>query len=217
MGVVNGGAPREFVLELAAAANASVFVETGTFQGGTTRWAAEHFAVVHTIERSETLYERYHADLELNSNVRTHLGDSAKVLPAIVNSLSEEPAIYWLDGHWSGDETAGEGDECPLMEELRSLVTRPNDLILIDDARLFLCAPPKPHRPEQWPTLTEIFQVLSTGSKRFVQVIDDVIYLVPKTPAVVKTLIQHAQEQSASKSRRSKGKPFKRLVAKIGL
>ena len=47
MGIATMGIPREIVLELAQISSASTFVETGTYQGGTTKWAAGQFEVVH--------------------------------------------------------------------------------------------------------------------------------------------------------------------------
>lgn len=44
------GAPKELILKLLERLPADCFVETGTFMGGTTEWAASHFQKVITIE-----------------------------------------------------------------------------------------------------------------------------------------------------------------------
>ncbi|MEC8556251.1 MAG: hypothetical protein VXZ82_14675 [Planctomycetota bacterium] len=124
MGIVNHGIPREIVVQLAHLADATTFVETGTFQGNTIRWAAEIFESVHTIELAKVLYDSYHEDLEKIPGVKPHFGDSAEVMPEIVLTLSGEAALFWLDGHWSGGDTAGEEQECPIMDELLCLKDR---------------------------------------------------------------------------------------------
>ncbi len=214
MGLVNSGIPKDIVLQLAELSGAAVFVETGTFQGATTRWAAEVFDCVHTIELSRNLYDSYHAELDALPGVQAHFGDSATVLPQIVENMDERPGLFWLDGHWSCGETAGEQQECPILAELQTLRSRPQDLILIDDARFFLCAPPRPHNPAHWPTLVEIIDVFR-DSPRFIQVIDDVIFIIPKDLPLQEALVEYAQENAAQAALRSKGTHFKKFTEKL--
>ncbi len=192
MGSVTSGIPQTIVGKLAELSKASTFVETGTFRGATTRWASSRFDEVHTIELSPELYAEHHAELQQIDGVHCYQGDSAEVLPTIVAGLTDRPAVFWLDGHWSGGETAGEESECPVMSELECLSGRPHDLILIDDARLFLCAPPAPHRPEQWPTIHEICSCFDLQAT-FVQVIDDVIFIIPNQKPLRNALIEYAR------------------------
>ncbi len=56
--------------------------------------------------RYQDLAVAAHAHL---ANVEFVLGDSREVLPRIVAGLGE-PVMFWLDGHYSGDDTAGSGD-----------------------------------------------------------------------------------------------------------
>lgn len=197
MGVVSMGIPQQVTLRLANLVGAQTFVETGTYQGGTTRWAAENFKFVHTIERSKVIYDRYSPELSKFPTVRTHFGNSKDVLPGLLVEIGSDPAVVWLDGHWSGGETAGEDDECPVIEELRALAPRGNDIVMIDDARLFLCAPPKPHKYEQWPTIQDVINALPhQGAKHFIQVIDDVVFIVPDDEALRIELVRYAQERA---------------------
>lgn len=108
------GIPRQFILDLAANNNSTVFVETGTFLGVTARWAAEYFETVHTIEKAESLYQGF-INSHLRLNIRAHLGDSRIILSDILTVESNNRAVFWLDGHWCGGESAGENDECPLL------------------------------------------------------------------------------------------------------
>jgi hypothetical protein len=172
-------------------------VETGTFHGDTTRWAANHFEIVHTIERAESLYNLHRTELAQIKGVTPHWGDSRHILPQIVREIRGQRAVYWLDGHWSGGDTAGEGDECPLVDELACLSSRAEDIILIDDARYFLCAPPGPHKPLHWPTISDIVQVLP-AKKQFVQIIDDVIFIIPNEDPLRNHLVHYAQERANS-------------------
>ncbi len=69
--------------------------------------------------------------------------------------------LFGLYAHWSGGETYGEDDECPLLDELEIIFGYDkNYAILIDDARLFLAPPPHPHNIQAWPSLTDILRIL---------------------------------------------------------
>jgi hypothetical protein len=197
MGLITHGIPERITTELSQLNQSTAFVETGTYLGGTTRWAATQFEQVLTIERAEQLYRQHSPGLAAIPNVTTHLGDSRTILPSIVADLKDCRATFWLDGHYSGGETAGEHDECPLLDELAALNTRNTDIILIDDARLFLSAPPQPHQPSAWPTIADIIRQLpETGANQFVQVIDDVIFIVPDEEPLRRHLIRHAQARA---------------------
>jgi len=197
MGIVTMGVPREITLELAELNGSVAFVETGTYAGATTRWAAGHFGRVDTIERAEIFYDAYAPELRKLAGVTAHLGDSRRLLPEILRDLGDQTTVFWLDGHWSGGQTAGEGDECPLLGELACLSHRYEDIILIDDARLFLCAPPEPLEPAQWPTLPEVLAALpDSGRRHFVQVVDDVIFAVPRDDALKDCLTGYARRRS---------------------
>lgn len=197
MGIVTREIPKEIVIELARVNMSTIFVETGTFSGETGRWASKYFEVVHTIELSENLYNSNSNELTQIKQVKTHLGDSRDILPKIVKNIGNQKAVYWLDAHWSGGETDGESDECPLLDELACLSNRTEDIILIDDARLFLCAPPLPHNPSQWPTISDIVAVLLKSDKKpFTQILDDVIFIIPNEAALKHHLVSYAQRRS---------------------
>jgi hypothetical protein len=194
MGMIQLGAPFEIILELAKISKATTFIETGTYHGSSSRWAAQHFKSVVTMELSPALYQQHHEELRALGNVEPLRGDSKILLPQVISRLGGAPAVFWLDGHWSSGETAGEEDECPLLGELEALVQRRGDIILIDDARLFLSTPPAPYRPDKWPTITEISRLLTHQAEQpFVQIIDDVIFVVPAHPELKKCLIDYGR------------------------
>jgi len=216
MGIATYGIPKEIVLELARLNGSTVFVETGTFHGETTRWAAKHFEAVHTIERAQDLYDLHSKELARLGRVTPHLGDSREVLPRIVGEMGGRKAVYWLDGHWSGGQTAGENDECPLLGELECLSSRAEDLVLIDDARYFLCAPPRAYNPSEWPTIPDIINALPKSVRDpFVQILDDVIFVVPDTDALRGCLVGYAQMRWEKLGKLQQGRGWLRLKGLI--
>jgi hypothetical protein len=179
MGDVRMGPPERLVLSLRDALGARSFIETGTFRGATAEWASRHFAVVHSIELSEALYRAASERLGTIANLHLHLGDTRSLLPGLITAL-DAPAVLWLDAHWSGGKTSGERDQCPLLDELdiADAATQPI-AVLVDDARLFLSAPPAPLNLDDWPDMTDIVEKLSNGRERYVAVTEDVVVGVP--------------------------------------
>jgi hypothetical protein len=88
-------------------------VETGTYLGDGARELAQIFQSVVSIELSEELHHRAIENLANATNVRLVAGDSRSELPAIVRDAV--PTFYWLDAHWSNPDSAGEGNECPVI------------------------------------------------------------------------------------------------------
>ncbi len=96
------------------------FVETGTYLGDTAGVMAANGCRVFTIELSERLYERA-CELFANSDLVTCIhGDSAVRLSEVVDLL-DGPALFWLDGHYSGPTTAMGGEVSPVIGELACL------------------------------------------------------------------------------------------------
>lgn len=120
------------------------FVETGTYMGDTAAAMAQFGNQVITIELSAELHEKACARFADNPLVRCERGDSGDLLPAIIARL-DAPAMFWLDGHYSGGFTAKGERDTPLMQELEALAAarqeRPalidGSAVFIDDARLF--------------------------------------------------------------------------------
>jgi hypothetical protein len=181
MGIVMPGPPPELVLPLAKQYEINEFIETGTYYGKAATWAASSFQHVVTVEYSKKIYEANLANYGKIENVDFLFGDSRSALKEIVPQL-KRPAIFWLDSHWSGAETYGEDDQCPLLEELQIIgESRHPNLIFIDDARLFTSPPPLPHSIKQWPSITEVLVALRAGGDDcYTVVIQDVIISVPE-------------------------------------
>jgi hypothetical protein len=113
-----------------------VLVETGTLRGDTVAALRSKFDRVYSVELDDRLFEQACARFRGASNVQILHGDSGKVLPAILADL-QQPAMFWLDGHYSGGITAKGDTDTPLRDELRAIFSHrmPGHVTLIDDAR----------------------------------------------------------------------------------
>jgi len=139
-------------------------VETGTCTGYSTRKLSRLYRQVDTVELGEDLAGRTRTRMleEGYRNVRFHVGDSACVLREIVGEI-HEPCLFYLDAHWSGDETVdwkasewkGYGvptahrgkpgskpsseDQVPLLAEIRTICASfpHRAIVYIDDYGLF--------------------------------------------------------------------------------
>ncbi len=180
MGLVRMGPNKELLLELKSRYELSDFIETGTYYGATAVWAASHFDTVTTIEYSRDIYEEAVAKHGNIQNINFIFGDSRSLLKTIVPKLSR-PTLFWLDGHWSGGQTYGENDECPLIGEIYAInMSMHVHFLFIDDARLFTSSPPRPHRKEQWPMIDEVILALqSNQGGYYIVIFEDVIIAVP--------------------------------------
>ncbi|MEM7509521.1 MAG: hypothetical protein AAF388_01230 [Bacteroidota bacterium] len=180
MGIYQFGVPKDLVKKLQEFGDINVFVETGTFTGNTTRWASEVFQKVYTVEIVPELREEAMRLSEGVDNIEFLLGNSREILPAYKEAFGET-VLFWLDGHYSGGATGGKNEQCPLMEELSSIVGIKNVYILIDDARCFMGRLPEPYGGDHWPRVDEIFSFLTENfpNNRFT-IHDDVIISVPE-------------------------------------
>src|SRR5262245_5918475 len=180
MGSVRFGVPKDLVLWMRDTFKVKVFVETGTYEAETAVWACANFARVFTIEAHEALYQKAVETFGRCKNIRFLEGDSRTHIKSLASSLTE-PAIFWLDAHWCGENTFGKSDECPVVGELELLnASKVPHMVLIDDARFFLAPPPAPHDATYWPDINAICRLMAAhDSHRYVAVHDDVIIGVP--------------------------------------
>lgn len=181
MGLIRMGPPTKLVITLKERYTLQDFIETGTYYGNTAIWASRHFERVITIECSQEIYKKTVSKYSTVKNVNFVLGDSRAVLKTLVSQLTH-PVLLWLDAHWSGGETYGENDKCPLIEEIRAInMSQCPHFVFIDDARLFTSPPPRPHRIEKWPSIDEVIEALKSGNhKNYIVLIEDVIIAVPE-------------------------------------
>ncbi len=113
----------------------STLVETGTYRGDMIAAVADRFDRCVTIELSVDLWRGACERFRSLPGVACLNGDSAVVLAGVVAEI-EGPALFWLDAHTSGGDTAHAGRD-PIHEELRTIFARGGSghVVLIDDAR----------------------------------------------------------------------------------
>jgi hypothetical protein len=157
----------------AAESGATVLVETGTYLGDMVEAQKNRFSKIYSIELSERLHKKAQKRFRGNETIILLQGDSSVRIAEVVVELNT-PAIFWLDGHYSGGITAKAEKECPVPEELHAIFNSPVDhIILIDDARLF-------NGTHDYPTIEQIKEIIQQHKKNyFIENKDDIIRLTP--------------------------------------
>jgi hypothetical protein len=119
--------------------NSSVFIETGTYLGVTTKRCVSIFNKLYTIELDDNLAEQAKKYLSNNKNVNVIQGDAIKILPNLLDGEEVNNALVFLDGHFSGGITACGDRPEPAIEELKILAKHKSQIncIIIDDFRSF--------------------------------------------------------------------------------
>ncbi|MEQ1525783.1 MAG: hypothetical protein ABL911_03425 [Gallionella sp.] len=150
-----------------------VFIETGTYHGDTVAAIKDMYSSVISMEVDEALYKKACIRFATDKNVRIVHGDCAEELPTILSSL-HEPAVFWLDGHYSGGET-GKGEvEDPILISLDQIAIHPvrEHVIYIDDARTF-------DGREGRPDISEVFNCIKKIDSRYIiRVQSDIIVAI---------------------------------------
>lgn len=119
------------------------YIETGTYVGDGIQRVLGRYERIHSIELAEKYAFETAAKFLHCSEVTVYHGNSKEVLPVLLDTI-QEPVTIFLDGHYSGGETAI-GDEivdgfssAPLLAEIEIIMARPwDDIVIIDDTRMF--------------------------------------------------------------------------------
>lgn len=129
---------QKHLISLANQSNLSILVETGTYLGDMLFMLKQNFTKLYSIELSEYYFKKAKKRFLGQEKIELHNGDSGEMLKEIIHKINE-PALFWLDGHYSGGKTALGSKECPIYEELNHIFKSKLDhIIVIDDARLFI-------------------------------------------------------------------------------
>lgn len=145
--------PKMLAIELRDRWGLPNFIETGTYKAETTRWAADNFSRVISIENWEPYYLRCVDRCEHYDNIELLFGDSRLMLVEALERIAK-PALIWLDAHYGG--TPDRGRDCPLLAELATIrKDGRGHVILIDDMHSFQGG------IEGYPTMAEICMALS--------------------------------------------------------
>lgn len=105
-------------------------IETGTWQGETTKCLALLFPTVHTVEFQLEVFKKAKNTFRPYPNIKLYHGNSPKVLNQILPILKSKRALFYLDAHWFSD--------WPLLEELETIgqTHYDNCVIVIDDIKV---------------------------------------------------------------------------------
>jgi hypothetical protein len=150
-----------------------VLVETGTYMGDMVEAQKKRFQKIFSIELGVDLFNNATRRFKKDKNVTIVQGDSGKVLPKILSEINE-PAIFWLDGHYSAGITAKGEKECPIFEEVDAIFNSKkfNHILLIDDARCFI-------GEGDYPTISQLTEYIKSKNEKYqVEVKNDIIRFV---------------------------------------
>lgn len=125
-----------------------IMVETGTLLGDMVEAMKSKFARIYSIEISPELARKAQQRFAGDTHVEIIENDSAIALRDLIPALPE-PALFWLDGHYSGGNTGKGEKETPVMEEIETILSSPlPHVVLVDDARCFGTEKDYPTLPE---------------------------------------------------------------------
>lgn len=172
---------RSIILSYKKNAHAAIFIETGTFMGDTIESLKTEFDQLYSIELSEELAKKAKERFVREDHIEIIQGSSDLVLPNILVNVNSQ-AIFWLDGHYSGEfmhgdkfiKTAKGSSNTPVLKELELILNcETKHIILIDDARLF-------NGSNDYPTIKRIKQILKSDKRQWsVTVARDIIRILP--------------------------------------
>jgi len=118
----------------------TTLVETGTYEGQMVAAVERDFERILTIELDPKLSAAAAKRFHDRPHIIVLQGDSGQLLPLVLAELAE-PAVFWLDAHYSGGQTARGVNDTPIMHELSAIAEHRlhrEHILLIDDARGFL-------------------------------------------------------------------------------
>jgi hypothetical protein len=151
----------------------SPVIETGTYLGETTKFFSNICKCVVSFEPEQNLAKYNNQRFRKNPNITIVSKSSEDGLHAELIMFAGL-VNFWLDGHFSGENTFGNTDEAsPIVHELQTIFAWVNTdnlaRIAIDDARLFTGS-------DGYPTLSKIIDI-SFKHKYNVRVESDIIFI----------------------------------------
>jgi hypothetical protein len=157
-------------------------VESGTFNGETIFAMKPYFTILYTVEIVEYYFNKVMeaASVEDIKKITIIWADTELYFPRFLPTL-DEPAIFFLDSHYSGAMTGFGSKTVPLLEEISHIAMyfKHPGIIIIDDYRLF--------KTEHWEYITKR-EVLSRIADRITKV-----YFLPSVLAYNDRLVIHIE------------------------
>jgi SAM-dependent methyltransferase len=147
-------AKRQLILDTLTTCNLRTVLETGTFLGDTTHFLSSRGYRVVTVEIDPRLAAMARIRFHNVDNIQIIEGDSGSLLPGLIAKLGE-PALFYLDGHYSGGGTGKGEQETPVVKEVAAILAdaQRGSFVIIDDARCFGLLP-------DYPPLAEFLKML---------------------------------------------------------
>ena len=144
----------DLIKDIAAQHSIKVFFETGTYLGNTVYGVKDSFDEVYSVELSKGLAELARERFRHDPKVHIINDDSSAAVETFLGSLVQ-PAIFWLDAHYSAGVTAKGKLQTPVKDELESILSHSvkQHQILIDDVKDF-------NGQNDYPTVEEIFEMV---------------------------------------------------------
>ncbi len=157
--------------EYASTFGIATFVETGTYLGDMLYALESDFDRLYSIELSELFYLKAIKRFKISKKIQVIKGDSGQKLTEVMKDIKSS-ALFWLDGHYSGGNTAKGNKECPIYEELQIILkSNHKHIIIIDDARCFI-------GKNDYPTIEELRQFIYEKNPQYkFSVYNDAIHL----------------------------------------
>jgi len=158
------------------------FAGTGSINNDIVDVLATRFKDVFFLDFPHELHAAALIRLENNKNLSIHPGNSPDLLKVAREKFSNTPILFWLAGHGADtNRTSGADPGTSILPELEAIQSLyPDDVLLIDDARLYLCSPTEPNTPKNWPDLSDLSGKLHLLSKfHRIIILNDVIVFYP--------------------------------------
>lgn len=152
----------------------TILIETGTYLGDMVEAQKNNFKRIISIELDPHLYQRAKRKFAEDKHIEIYQGNSDRVLLQIMPSV-KEPAIFWLDGHYSAGITAKGDKETPIYGELEAIFNNSSlpHVLLIDDARLFVGS-------NDYPSIDDLSHFIRYKTQSYdILVKDDIIRVLP--------------------------------------
>lgn len=133
---------REAMVRWAKACGCDTVVETGTWHGHTAEYVSQHVKRYFTIELDKTLANAAREKFKGVKNLTVLQGDSGTWLKLLLDDEtfeSGERVLFYLDAHYCAADTAGRGENPPIITEIETILkAKVEHIIMIDDARCYL-------------------------------------------------------------------------------
>lgn len=153
---------------------ADVLIETGTYHGRNCRKAARLFKTVHTIELDPVMHAAAAGRLAHLKHVHCHLGNSADVLPKVIDPTRS--TTFWLDAHAIAYDGEPRPQDNPVFAELRAILglkwSAPYSVIIDDfekfGRRFWRTRHARGHDRRFWPKAEQVLDLAwSFGAEPF--------------------------------------------------